>query len=169
VIEMTNSTSISGLGSEFDAFLFSPIGADRNDTPLSVLSVLARLDIDPWQEAGELARLPRDAATQRLASSIAALPDGPSAPHEHGIIAARLIALLPRQSNSKTPSLESLPNVDDVAKFRTGVYMYVVLIVVMLAAQWIVTGGQMRGPIDRADASASSAVVPQTPAPNSDP
>src|SRR5271155_373945 len=103
---MTRS-SLSVLGSEFDDFLFAPIGDDRNDMPLSVLSALARLDIDPWLEAAELARLPRETATQRLASSIAALPEGPSAHLEHGTIAARLIALLPRQARACSGPSES--------------------------------------------------------------
>jgi hypothetical protein len=47
---MSSSASVSVLGTEFDDFLFAPIGEDRNDMPLSVLSALARLDIDPWQE-----------------------------------------------------------------------------------------------------------------------
>jgi hypothetical protein len=76
---MTRSALGSLLGPEFDDFLFAPIGEDRNDMPLSVVSALARLDIDPWQEADKLARLPRETATQRLASLIAALPEGPSA------------------------------------------------------------------------------------------
>jgi hypothetical protein len=36
---------------EFDNFLYASIGADRNGMPLSVLSALARLDLDPWEEA----------------------------------------------------------------------------------------------------------------------
>jgi hypothetical protein len=32
--------------------------------PLSVLSALARLDVDPWQEAAKLARLLEETATQ---------------------------------------------------------------------------------------------------------
>src|ERR1700691_4725148 len=98
---MTRSNPFSVLASEFDDFLFAPIGDDRNDMPLSVLSALARLDIDPWLEAAELARLPRETATQRLASSIATLPGGPSEYLEPGTIAAHLIALLPRQASSK--------------------------------------------------------------------
>lgn len=94
--EMTHSASASFLGSEFNDFLFAPIGEERNGMLLSVLSALARLDVDPWQEAAELARLPGEAATERLASMIAALPDGPSAPSDPRTIAARLVALLPR-------------------------------------------------------------------------
>ncbi|MGB7100358.1 MAG: hypothetical protein WBD95_16555, partial [Xanthobacteraceae bacterium] len=77
--ETTRSASVVVRASEFDNFLFAMIGEDRNEMPLSVLSALARLDIDPWQEAAELARVPRETATQRLALSIAALPDGSSA------------------------------------------------------------------------------------------
>ena len=102
--------------------------------PLSVLSALARLNIDPWLEAAELARLPRETATQRLASSIAALPDGPLAHLEHGTVAARLIALLPRQASSELPSRATLPDAGDVAKFRAGMYMFAILIVIMMAA-----------------------------------
>jgi len=53
--EMARCTSISPLGSEFGIFLFAPIGKDRDGMLLSVVSALARLDVDPWQEADELA------------------------------------------------------------------------------------------------------------------
>lgn len=66
---------------------------------LSVLSALARLNVDPWQEAAKLALLPGETATQKLAAIIAALPDGPSARRDPRTIAARLIALLPRRAN----------------------------------------------------------------------
>ena len=84
VVEMTHSVSASHLGSEFDDFLFAPIGEDRNGMLLSVLSALARLDLDPWQEAAKLAGLPGETAIQRLASLIAGLPDGPSMHQDPG-------------------------------------------------------------------------------------
>src|SRR5271165_6143089 len=104
---MTYSASVSRLESEFDDFLFAPIGEDRNGILLSVLSALARMDVDPWQEAAKLAGLPGAIATQRLASLIAALPDGASAHRDAGTIAARLVALLPRPLRSKTPAGET--------------------------------------------------------------
>jgi hypothetical protein len=55
---MTPATSVSFFRSEFDDFLYAAIGADRNESPLSVLSALARLNLDPWQEAAELSELP---------------------------------------------------------------------------------------------------------------
>jgi hypothetical protein len=168
VFEMTQSASISGLGSEFDVFLFSRIGKDKNDTPLSVLSALARLGVDPWQEAAELAGLPRETAIERLASSIAALPDRTSEHLEHGMIAARLIALLPRQTSSEIPTGGTLASDGDVTKFRAGIYMSVALIAFTLVAQWVVASRQP-GPVGNVDASASSAAFPRMPPPGSSP
>lgn len=165
MVEMTHSALASVLGSEFDKFLFAPIGEDRNDMPLSVLSALARLDIDPWQEAAELARLPRATATQRLASSIAALLDGQPENLEHGTIAARLIALLPRQAGSKIPSRERLLDAGDVTKFWSGIVMCVVFIVFISITQWLVASSQTPARVDTAHAPASSTVSQQVPPP----
>jgi hypothetical protein len=104
VIDMPRSASLSLLGSEFDEFLFAPIGEDGHGMRVSVLSALARLDIDPWQEAARLARLPGKAAAERLASLIARLPDRPQIHHDAGPVAARLVALLPRRT---VPDLRS--------------------------------------------------------------
>jgi hypothetical protein len=164
---MTRSVSISVLGSEFNDFLYAPIGDDRNDTPLSVLSALARLDIDPWQEAAELARLPRDMAAERLAALIATLSDGSAGRPGQGIIAARLTALLPRQASSEIPPAKTSVDVGDVNKFRAGMYMSVVLIAVTLAAQWIATDRPTPAQLDDADASASSLPSRQMSSPNS--
>jgi len=67
------------LGSEFDDFLFEPIGEDQHELRLNVLCALARRNIDLWQEAARLARIPEETAIRRLASLIAALPDMTSA------------------------------------------------------------------------------------------
>jgi hypothetical protein len=74
---LTSPTSVSQFRSEFDAFLHAPV-EERTDGPLlSVISVLARLDIDPWQEAANLARMSRDKAAWRLAALIKTLPGWP--------------------------------------------------------------------------------------------
>ncbi len=77
--EAMQARSAGFLGPEFNEFLFAPIGADRNGAYLSVVSALARLDLDPWAEAAKLAKLPIEIATQKLSSLIAALPDIPAA------------------------------------------------------------------------------------------
>jgi hypothetical protein len=157
---MIRSASFSVLANEFDSFLFASVGEDSHALPLSVLSVLARLDIDPWLEAAELARLPREAATLRLASSIAATA-GPSAYPEHGANAARLIALLPHQANSTTTSRGTLPDLSDATKFRAGMLMYAILMVFLMTAQLIAASHVPPAPQD------SSTVSPQISPPNS--
>ena len=74
---MMTSSSVTYLTRQFDDFLFARIDEGSDATPLSVLSMLARLDRDPWEEAAELARLPRAAAAGRLVDFIAATPGRP--------------------------------------------------------------------------------------------
>jgi len=92
---MTPATTISFFRPEFNDFLYAPIGAEKNDMPLSVLSALTRLNIDPWMEAAELSELPSDTATLRLASLIGRLPRGQGAQADAKAVAHRLIELLP--------------------------------------------------------------------------
>jgi hypothetical protein len=73
VVIVARSVPISVPGSEFNQFLFAPIGEDKNGMLVSVLSGLARSDVDPWQEAAKLAQLPGEAATKELAALIGAL------------------------------------------------------------------------------------------------
>ena len=168
---MTRSPSFLVLGSEFDDFLFAPIGEDRNDMPLSVLSALARLDIDPWHEAAELARLPRETATQRVASLIAALPDGSWVHLDPGTISARLVALLPRRDRSNLPSRETLLGVGAATNpraFIPMIFIYMIISFFMIGAQWIAASRQPPAQVDNTHMPASSAVFPQKmPPPNS--
>jgi hypothetical protein len=162
---MTYSASASRLGPEFDDFLFAPIGEDRNGMLLSVLSALARLDIDPWQEAAKLAGLPGETATQRLASLIAELPDEPAAHPDPTTIAARLIALLPRPARSNVPSRKALLGAGAVTHSTAVIYMYVIFMVFALGAQWIAASRQPGAPVGNDHARASSAVSPQVQPP----
>lgn len=93
--------------SEFADFLYAPIGEEENGMVLTVLSALARIGVDPWQEAGRLTGLPAGAATEKLASLISGLPNGRWAKSDAGAIAARLIALLPAPKAPGEPSRAS--------------------------------------------------------------
>jgi len=112
---VTPAASVSFFRPEFDDFLYAPIGTDRNEMPLSVLSALARLNIDPWEEAAALSQLPKDAAAQKLAALIARLPCGQWAQADSSGIAHRLIELLPRPSSPKVPLIET---VHDLPKMK---------------------------------------------------
>lgn len=92
---MTPTQSSPRLDGAFDAFLFAAVGEDLRGMPLSVLSALSRLDIDPWDDADRLSRLSTAAAIDALGQSIARLPPGAWLVSDATAIATRLVALLP--------------------------------------------------------------------------
>jgi len=90
--------AFSLLTSEFNDFLCASIGEEQNHASLTLLSVLSRQGIDPWDLAAKLSRLPRATAKQRLTTIIEELPNGLWSSDECDTIAARLVALLPRRA-----------------------------------------------------------------------
>lgn len=165
MVEMTRSASVSFLGSEFNDFLFAPIGEERNKSLLSVLSALARLDLDPWQEAAKLARLPVEAATQRLASLIAKLPDGSSPYRDSTTIAARLIMLLPRSADPDASLRDRALGLGAMANSRT--FIYVMLMALVLGAFGFMANHQPPATADDADKPASGTESLPIPPPSS--
>lgn len=138
---MTHSATTALLGPEFNAFLFASVGKEDNGGALSVLSALARSDVDPWREAAELARMPREAANQRLTSLIAALPIGAAAALAPAAIADRLIKLLPRGNPASGASRTNLLQADPTVRSRTMNNMIVINVLAMagvLFVQWVV-------------------------------
>jgi hypothetical protein len=139
---MIHSASLPNLAPELDGFLLAPVGDDKNGMLLSVLSALARLDVDPWQEATDLSQLPRSTAIERMTSLIAALPAGPTLHHEPGTIAARLIALLPGHTASTVPSRGGLTGSGSVTNMHAVlriVTINLIFVGLMLGAQWMAT------------------------------
>jgi hypothetical protein len=133
-IEMTPPDSMSGLGSEFDDFLFAVIGEDRNGMPLNVVSVLARVNQDPWQEAASLAALSPEMAARRLGSLLAALP-GPTLQQKSAeTLAVRLVALLPRRKTPNTrPSVQELGAASSTARPQAVVNAILIAVYVILS------------------------------------
>ncbi len=120
------------LRSDFDEFLFASIGEDASGAPVSMLTVLARLDVDAWEEAANLAQMPRDSATQRLASLLESMPNRP-APAESATIATRLVALLHRKPKPAARAAATLPPSDPplrVPQRNPAVYYLIGLIAV---------------------------------------
>jgi hypothetical protein len=93
------------LGSEFNPFLFASVGTDHSGGQLSVVSALARLDLDAWAEAAALARLPRDIATAKLSALLRRFTEIPQVVQDSGSISARLIALLPNGTAPRLPAI----------------------------------------------------------------
>jgi hypothetical protein len=126
------------LGSEFDAFLFTLIGEDTNGLSLSVASALARMDLDPWQEAAALAVLPSDTATQRVAALFQALPDELFSERDRGTMATRLVALLPRPAKPAIKSPLGSLDIGRAIHSPLGVGgVFVLVVLVLLVAQFV--------------------------------
>jgi hypothetical protein len=106
---MTNPICAPSLDPRLKAFLRAPVDENQAGEPLSVVSALARLDIDPWGEAAELSRLSRQAALQRLAGHLAKVARRPAAHAATGHAAERLIALLPRGLESEVMARATAP------------------------------------------------------------
>lgn len=139
---MTRLQSAPLLDPQFDDFLFAPIGEEKDGMLLRVVSALARLDLDPWEETANLARLPRQAATERLTEFIVSLPNSPSADLDPGAIAAGLIARLPAQPASTTPSTEHSAGLYIPAPTRFHPLLYLALILIGLLETLAFAGSQ---------------------------
>jgi len=87
------STSIPS--SRYNEFLYAPICEDADGTRLSILSALARMNVDPWEEATTLAAMPRAIAQSTLISTLDLLSGRSWKPAEAEMVAARLLGLLP--------------------------------------------------------------------------
>jgi len=81
--------------SDLQEFLFAPIWNEKNGTPLSILSALARLGMDPWGEAARLADMPRAGAASALAAILAKLPRSDPEVPDYVKISQDLVQLLP--------------------------------------------------------------------------
>ncbi len=96
-------TQGSRLDSQYDAFLFASV-CEEDELTLSVLSILARQDVDPWQEADRLTQLSKEQAINSFASKIWKSHSERWSPSEASILAIRLIEFLPSHSSAKAAS-----------------------------------------------------------------
>ena len=129
--------------------------------PLSMLSALARRNVDPWEEAARLARLPHEAAKRFLTALITTLPATPSARSDPAALAEQLIALLPQQRAASAHSFSGIPAIA-LATQRHGLtrYLafYLVLMMFYLVAQWFL-GSAHRAPQTGAPAAPAAAIA----------
>jgi len=108
---------------EFDQFLFAPISEDRNGMPTSVISALARLDIDPWQEAARLSELPKEGAAAALCQLIGRLPGDRREQSDTQKITARLIGLLPLRGPADRGGKEKINGREKVNNYHAALYL----------------------------------------------
>jgi hypothetical protein len=88
-------------GTPFDGFLYADLGQDRAGNTVSVLSALARLDRDPWDEAADLSALSNDGARDRLGQILSCFHDVPALGQDLAATILRLVALLPTANGAQ--------------------------------------------------------------------
>ncbi|WP_131196810.1 hypothetical protein [Lichenihabitans psoromatis] len=154
MIEMKNLSSL--LGPEFGPFLYASVGDEGNGMMLSVLSALARRDLDPWKEAAELAKLPVDAAAKRLASLIAGLP-GTAGRLEAGAAANRLILLLP--NSSSTVPLSATIIEDNLGLTKGSLVIWMIVMSLIMGAQVLAASQQPSARTQQAASLAATSVT----------
>jgi len=101
---MTLRQSFRPLRPDLDGFLFAQVGNEADGMPLSVISALTRLGLDPWEEAGRLSSLSDREAAEQLARLIADLPGHTDRLHDAREIAGDLVSLLPEHGLNSTQS-----------------------------------------------------------------
>ena len=162
---MAHPALAPSIGRDFDPFLFASIGPDRHGQALSVISALARSDLDPWQEAINLSRMPRAGAAQRLSRLITALPGEPAAERPIETVACGLIALLPANRGLVPPLPEKVAAVvaRPDARFGIGLGAIVCLTAIGLLAlmQSAPETGRTAGSVSQAGPAASAVTVPR--------
>lgn len=101
---MASSTDNLAQNPDFSGFLSTTVGADSTGTEISVLSMFARLGVDPWRETAELMAMHVGMARIRLDTLIADFKDLPTKGPEREKIVSGLLARLPQQSGATNPS-----------------------------------------------------------------
>lgn len=79
---------------QYDEFLFAVACDNPDGTQISVLSALARMDVDPWEEAARLSAMPKEDAEKVIVSLLHRTSGHSGRPSEDAAIATRLVQLL---------------------------------------------------------------------------
>ena len=103
---MALSARFSLLHSDLNDFLFASVGDEQNGMPLSVISALTRLGLEPWAEAARLAALPKALAAEALTPMIARLSLAWGQRSDNLAIAQRVVGLLPKRGQVAEPGRE---------------------------------------------------------------
>jgi hypothetical protein len=107
---MDHRARFSTLSPSYDDFLFAPVCEDANGMRLSVLSALARMNVDPWEEAGRLAAMPKATAEKTLLSALDRVSGQNWKSPEAAAIAARLVRLLPQPGQAAATTAPATAN-----------------------------------------------------------
>ena len=133
---MHASPLISPATSAFNPFLYAAIGDDKNGMELTVLSALARQNVDPWEAAAALNRLPAESALKKLVSMLDALP-GQALPADRTAIAGRLMSLLPSRSAITGRSEGATHPPEKRSRHLSELPLVMIYLALMFVGQWV--------------------------------
>ncbi len=133
---------------------------------VSVLSGLARSDLDPWHEAAKLAGLPGKTATERLAMIVEAVPGKAWARAEATAAAARLVALLPQARADDVSMSRVRDSLGTMVKSRSWL-VYAILISFVLGSQLVIAIERQSSATQPGDTRSPDVVAPTQPSVNS--
>jgi hypothetical protein len=161
-----NGGTTPRLGCEFDRFLYASVGEDNNGMPLTVLSALARVDVDPWEEASKLTQLPQESAVTHLASLLGTLRNVPVVGLDSARIAAALIALLPCPRDRVPPMLkaalaQAVPTKNPAVVSTLLTVM--TFVIFMMLSQWLMGGLEAARPVEPPPTPVPATESPSTP------
>lgn len=124
---------------DFERFLYAPVGEDRRGYNVTVLSMMARLGLDPWDETAELVTIGRQAAQTRLRKLLQRFWDVPALSSDSRKVANDLSRLLPERA----PILSLTQSGSDIGapKEATKGVSWVVLVVILVVLQLLMIGG----------------------------
>lgn len=160
----TTKTAMCLLPHAFHSFLLAPTGENDKGMQVSVLSVLARQDVDPWLEAASLSRLPQNKATELLASFISSALNDETQEPERTLRAAALIALLPHAAQAASGPVKIASGIRPAPNLQSAMFMVFagLFLVCALTAEFGVASQQ--GPTSGAGRGmASSYTTPAAP------
>ena len=140
---MANPTILNPHPPEFNRFLYASVGEDRNGYAVTVLSTLARLGLDPWNETAELVKLGRDGARTRLETLLARFRDVPALASDRGSIALDLSQLLPEGRKSGSPERD--PATTAEGSPRLSGTIWVIIGIAFVLFQMFIIGGSGSG------------------------
>jgi hypothetical protein len=119
------SAASEPLRGDFAGFLGSDLWLERNQAPLSVLSALARLDLDPWEAAAGLAQLSPEGAARNLRLILTPLP-GAETCLDLDLTCARAALRLPCAAATEAYArTSSRPNLDASLTKRGSIQLFV--------------------------------------------
>jgi hypothetical protein len=121
--------------SDLQNFLFAPVWDEKNGTTLSILSALARLDMDPWREAARLADMPRSVAATTLASILARLPGDNLKLSDSATLSQRLVEFLPEGRSNAGTETTGVGNSDDNGGSWRNIAVGVALAAILVISQ----------------------------------